>query len=55
MVDNEVLKRLDRIAEGIEGISAVMNKPENKIKKAMELAWIWDNSSWGSKYCGHYL
>ena len=38
MADNDILKHLDRIAEGIESISAVMNKPENKIKKALELA-----------------
>ena len=38
MDNNEVLKRLDRIAIGIETISAVMEKPESKAKKALELA-----------------
>ena len=38
MADNDIIKHLDRIAEGIERISAEISKPENKIKKAMELA-----------------
>ena len=38
MGDDDILKRLDRIAEGIEGILAVMSKPESKIKKALEMA-----------------
>jgi hypothetical protein len=38
-LDERILYRLDRIAEGIEGISAIMKKPpESKIKNTMELA-----------------
>lgn len=37
MMDDEMAKCIDRIAEGIERISVVMTKPESKFKRIMEL------------------
>ena len=38
MSGDDILSRLDRIADGIENISEVLNKPESKLKRGLELA-----------------
>ncbi|MCL1836676.1 MAG: hypothetical protein FWG46_03930 [Treponema sp.] len=40
MSGDDILSRLDRIADGIENISEVLNKPESKIKRVLELAGL---------------